>query len=153
MPEILSFLPMNCVSTTMKYLSVSQQAGCCNGYPVQIARSSDRVTCGRVIRTYGSVGDFNHGGKLDLFYANYGSSWLMHNDGGGHFTDVAPEMGVVVSRHLVSAGWGDYDNDGLPYLYADGYLSGHPNIRDYLFHNEGTHFTDVTSPQRKITCR
>jgi hypothetical protein len=29
-------------------------------------------------------------------------------------------------------------------LYADGYLSGHENIRDYLWHNDGGTFTDVT---------
>jgi len=91
-----------------------------------------------------AVGDYNDDGRLDLFFANYGPSWLMRNDGGGKFTDVAPQMGVVVNRHLVSAGWGDYDNDGKLDLYTDGYLSGHPNIRDYLFHNDGDHFMDVT---------
>jgi hypothetical protein len=92
-----------------------------------------------------AVGDFNADNKLDLFFANYGPSWLMRNDGGGKFTDVAPQMGVAVNRHLVSAGWGDYDNDGKPDLYTDGYLVGHLNIRDYLFHNLGDHFADVTS--------
>ena len=53
-------------------------------------------------------------------------------------------MGVVVNKHLVAVGWGDYDNDGRPDLYTCGYLVGHRNIRDYLFHNEGDHFSDVT---------
>ena len=53
-------------------------------------------------------------------------------------------MGVSVNRHLVATGWGDYDNDGRPDLYTNGYLSGHPNIRDYLFHNERDHFSDAT---------
>ncbi len=92
-----------------------------------------------------AVGDYNNDGRLDLYFANYGPSWLMRNDGGGKFTDVAPQMGVSVNRHLVSAGWGDYDNDGRLDLYTDGYLSGHPNIRDYLFHNEGDRFSDATS--------
>lgn len=91
-----------------------------------------------------AVGDFDNDGKLDLYYANYGPSFLFHNDGNGKFTDVAPKMGVVVGRHLVSTGWADYDNDGRIDLYADGYISGHDNIRDYLFHNDGDHFTDVT---------
>jgi penicillin amidase len=91
-----------------------------------------------------AVGDFNNDGRLDLYYANYGPSWLMRNDAPGKFTDVAPQMGVSVDRHLVSVGWGDYDNDGKLDLYTDGYLVGHPNIRDYLFHNEGDHFTDTT---------
>ena len=91
-----------------------------------------------------AVGDFNNDGRLDLYYANYGPSWLFRNDGNGKFTDVAPQMDVVVGKHLVSTGWGDYDNDGKLDLYADGYLVGHENIRDYLFHNEGDRFTDAT---------
>lgn len=91
-----------------------------------------------------AVGDYNGDARLDLYFANYGPSWLMRNDGGGRFTDVAPAMGVVVNKHLVAVGWGDYDNDGKPDLYTCGYLVGHPNIRDYLYHNEGSHFADVT---------
>ena len=91
-----------------------------------------------------AAADFNGDGRIDLYYANYGPSWLLRNDGNGTFTDVAAQMGVAVNRHLVSTGWGDYDNDGKPDLYADGYISGHPNIRDYLFHNEGDHFSDAT---------
>ena len=91
-----------------------------------------------------AVADYNNDGRLDLYFANYGPSWLMRNDGGGKFTDVAPDLGVAVGEHLVSAGWGDYDNDGRPDLYTDGYLVGHEHIPDFLFHNEGSHFTDVT---------
>ena len=40
-----------------------------------------------------AVGDYNNDGRLDLFYANYGPSWLMRNDGPGKFTDVAPGDG------------------------------------------------------------
>lgn len=96
---------------------------------------------------YGSVGlgviDVNNDGKLDVFAANYGPAWLLMNDG-TRFHDVAPEVGLGINAHLVSTGWGDYDNDGKPDLYADGYLSGHENIRDYLWHNDGGTFTDVT---------
>ncbi|MDB6168178.1 MAG: hypothetical protein JWM88_1042 [Verrucomicrobia bacterium] len=91
-----------------------------------------------------AIGDYNGDGRLDLYFANYGPSWLMRNDGGGRFTDVAPAMGVVLNQHLVAAGWGDYDNDGRPDLYACGYLLGHPQVRDYLLRNEGDRFTDVT---------
>jgi penicillin G amidase len=92
-----------------------------------------------------AVGDYNSDGRLDLFYANSGECWLMRNDGGGKFTDVAPQMGVSINQHEeVAAGWGDYDNDGRPDLYVNGYVSGQLNVRDYLFHNDGDHFTDVT---------
>ena len=92
-----------------------------------------------------AVGDFNSDGRLDLFYANSGQCWLMRNDAPGKFTDVAPQMGVSINRHeIVAAGFADYDNDGRQDLYANGYISGVINIRDYLFHNDGDHFTDVT---------
>lgn len=95
----------------------------------------------------GSVGlaiaDYDNDGKFDIFFANYGPSWLMHNDGDGKYTDVAAQMGVAINAHVVTAGWGDYDNDGLPDLYADGYLSGHEHQEDFLFHNEGGRFRDV----------
>ena len=97
---------------------------------------------------YGSVGvavgDYDNDGNFDMFVANYGPSWLLRNDGHGKFRDVAPEVGLTLDRHLVSPSWGDYDNDGLLDLYITAFLAGVPNDRDFLFHNEGGHFKDVT---------
>ena len=91
-----------------------------------------------------SAADIDNDGKIDLFYANYGPSWLLHNDG-GTFTDVAPQFGASINGHVVCSGFGDYDNDGFPDLYTDGYLAGHEHIADYLFHNDGgVKFSDVT---------
>ncbi len=98
---------------------------------------------------YGSVGpslaDFDNDGRLDLFVAGYGPSFLWHNEGGGRFVDVAVKMGVAGDHHLVASNWGDYDNDGRPDLYAGGYLSGISYYRDYLYHNDGATFSEVAS--------
>jgi hypothetical protein len=75
--------------------------------------------------------------------ANYGPSWLLRNDG-GKFVNVAPQMGVSPERHFTIPSWGDYDNDGRIDLYVASYLTRVDNVRDYLFHNEGDHFMDVT---------
>ncbi len=91
-----------------------------------------------------AVGDFNCDGRLDLFYANYGTSWLMRNDGGGRFVDVAPAMGVAIDSHLVAAAWGDFDNDGQPDLYACAFYPNQASSRNYLLRNEGGYFADVT---------
>jgi penicillin G amidase len=91
-----------------------------------------------------TVADFNNDGLLDLFVANYGPNELFKNLGGGRFKDVAPETGVAGEYHAVSSAWGDYDNDGRPDLYVTAYINGIRNYRDYLYHNDADHFTDVT---------
>jgi hypothetical protein len=68
-------------------------------------------------------GDFNGDGHLDLFVGRravagkYGvapRSYLLQNDGKGHFTDVTNEKApALASAGMVSsAAWIDYDNDG-----------------------------------------
>jgi hypothetical protein len=88
--------------------------------------------------------DFDNDGRFDLYVANYGPNALYHNEGGGRFRDVAPEMGVAGDYHGVTAAWGDYDNDGRLDLYVTAALANVTNYRDYLYRNEGDHFTDVT---------
>ncbi len=99
---------------------------------------------------YGSVRacvvDFDTDGDLDLFVANYGPNALYRNEGGGNFVNVAPEMGLAIDSRYDSCAWGDYDNDGRPDLYANGTVSRLLNYRDYLFHNQGDFFVNVTPP-------
>lgn len=68
-------------------------------------------------------GDFDNDGRLDLLVAGAGGPQnslvvphLLHNDGGGGFSEVA--VGFGQTAH--SAVWGDFDNDGfLDILEAD----------------------------------
>jgi len=94
-----------------------------------------------------SVIDYDNDGRLDLFVAGYGRNFLYHNDGGGKFTDVAAEAGVAGGDKATPSSWGDYDNDGRPDLYVSSYVDRPVNERDYLYHNEGSHFRDVLPPE------
>jgi hypothetical protein len=49
-------------------------------------------------------------------------------------------MGVDRPDHMVSAAWGDVQNDGRPDLYSTGYVWGEPGRPDYLFINGGARF-------------
>jgi len=96
---------------------------------------------------YGGVGpgvaDYDNDGDLDLFVANYGPNALYRNDGGGKFTDVAPETNVAGDYHATTTAWGDFDNDGRVDLYVASYLAAMMHTRDYLYRNEGATFRDV----------
>ncbi len=91
-----------------------------------------------------SVIDFDNDGYFDLFVAGYGRNFLYKNNGHGKFTDVAARMGVMGGERATPSAWGDFDNDGRPDLYISSYLDKAVNEKDYLYHNEGDHFVDVT---------
>ena len=101
------------------------------------------------IRGYGETilaADFNNDGAVDLFIPYYSQndpqehSYLLVNDGTGHFTDVADAAGVALrnvpaSNRVEGAQAVDYDGDG----WIDFYVAGR------LFRNNGNlTFTDVT---------
>ncbi len=96
-------------------------------------------------------GDFNGDGHVDLFVGRralargYGlppRSYLLENDGTGHFRDVTRELapGLVNVGMVTSAAWVDYDHDGKLDLIVVGEWMP---IR--VFHQENGHFVDRTS--------
>jgi hypothetical protein len=124
--------------------------------------------------TYGmgvAVADYDNDGWPDLLLTGYPRSALFHNNGDGTFTDVTLSAGLEnKGRWATSAGWFDYDRDGLLDLvianYVDGFSWDNPpycgdvahGMRTYchpdvyrgtglrIYHNQGKgQFRDVTA--------
>ena len=117
------------------------------------------------------VADYDNDGFPDIFVTGLHENHLYHNRGNGTFEDVTlaaglgspdPKFGRLWS---ISAGWFDYDNDGLLDLFVTSYVAWKPGLdnckaggkpfychpRVYeplpnrLFHNNGNGtFTDVS---------
>lgn len=98
-------------------------------------------TCGN----YGSTWvDYDNDGDPDMFVAKCGCDAidiLMRNDGGGMFTNVAPELGLADGHQSWSSAWGDYDNDGDQDMLIG--ASGSPYHKLMRNNGNGT-FTDAT---------
>lgn len=99
-------------------------------------------------RTKGTVrtcaADVNGDGRLDLVTANYGTNGLFFNRGDGRFEDVSAAWGVNIDSHFDTCALADFDNDGRIDLYVNGTVTGGKSYRDYMLHNTGTRFEDVT---------
>jgi tetratricopeptide (TPR) repeat protein len=63
--------------------------------------------------------DYDNDGWPDLYVVNdFGRKNLYHNNGDGTFNDLAAPAGVEDVGAGMSVSWLDYDNDGVPDLYA-----------------------------------
>ncbi|PYV18924.1 MAG: hypothetical protein DMG07_02935 [Acidobacteria bacterium] len=85
-----------------------------------------------------ALADLDGDGDIDAVVTS-SRTFLLRNDGKGHFTDATAASGIPTDRGWTSAALGDYDNDGLPDLYLVGSRS------NLLLRNLGRgRFEDVT---------
>src|SRR4051794_21497773 len=82
-----------------------------------------------------AVGDFDNDGWPDLYLGNVGGNQLFHNNGNGTFTDFTARAGLRGAVHngrkmwSISAGWFDYNNDGLLDLFVANYVDWDPRFK------------------------
>jgi hypothetical protein len=76
-----------------------------------------------------ATGDYDNDGFVDLYVTGVNRNQLLHNNGNGTFTDVTEKARVqgnvagIGKAWAVTAGWFDYNNDGLLDLLVVNYLN------------------------------
>ena len=119
-----------------KFIDVAEQAGAAWG-----GRTPKLATNGTVRPC---AADVNGDGWLDLVLANYGKNGLLLNSTDGKFVDASERWGVAIDARYDTCALDDYDNDGKIDLYINGTVTGGVSYPDYLFHNTGAAFEEVT---------
>ena len=88
------------------------------------------IQSGLLFQTYGmgvAAGDYDNDGDPDLCVTGYPKSYLFQNQGDGTFRDVSKKAGVENRGHWSSsAGFFDYDQDGLLDLFVCNYVAYEP---------------------------
>ena len=143
------------------FTDVTQKAGLFHTGYAQRSLEGEQYKGNKMWSTAGGWFDYNNDGLLDLFVVNYcvwavnqdpycssagGSrsychprfyeplhSTLYRNDGGGHFTNVSEETGIMKSLGRgMSVSFADFDGDG----YMDAFVANDASP-NFLFHNMG----------------
>jgi len=87
-------------------------------------------------------GDYDEDGFIDLIggaFVEDQVTVVMHNEGGTHFADAAPALGLTIpGRSSRPTNWVDFDNDG----HLDAYATNRTGPNS-LFRNAGGRFTRV----------
>lgn len=83
--------------------------------------------------------DFDRDGRVDLFQAGLGNSYLYRNQGDGGFKEVSDAAGIGMHKGALGAVWFDANNDG----YQDLFLVNSGLNTFYLNNGDGT-FADKT---------
>ncbi len=123
--DLLDLIVVN--DSTPKLLYVNKGDGTFEevGYPSGVALNENgREQAGMGL----GVGDYDNDGRVDFYITNFSddSNTLLHNDGGGNFTDMTFQAGHGETT-IPFLGWGttfmDFDNDGWKdVLVANGHV-------------------------------
>ncbi|HYJ47004.1 MAG TPA: CRTAC1 family protein, partial [Pyrinomonadaceae bacterium] len=136
--QLLDLIVVN--DSTPKLLYINKGDGTFEevGYPSGVALNENgREQAGMGL----AIGDYDSDGRVDFYITNFSddSNTLLHNDGGGNWTDVTFQAGHGETT-IPFLGWGtsfiDYDNDGWEdLLVSNGHV--YPAVDKYQW---GTSF-------------
>lgn len=90
------------------------------------------------------VADGDNDGAFEIFFANYGPNGFFREESGGHWRNVASDLGLAVDARYDACEFGDFDNDGRVDLFVNGTVSQGTQYRDYLFWHAPEGFIDLT---------